>query len=181
MSRIKRIWYPGATYHITSRGNRKENIFLHDYDRIRYLNTLKYVNKKYPFKLHAYCLMSNHIHLLLETNQFPPGKILHLLHLNYAKYFNKKYDHNGHLFQGRYHAKLIIDRYYFMDAFSYIHLNPFRANLNDQEEINPLWSSHYYYTHDETDKMITKDLFHSYLGQTPYKQWFASKKLKTQQ
>ncbi|MFG6147350.1 transposase [Halobacillus sp. B23F22_1] len=180
MPRVKRIWYPGAMYHITARGNRKENIFHHVYDRMKYLDTLKLVSKKYPFNIHAYCLMSNHIHLLLETTQFPPGKILHLLHLNYAKYFNKKYDHNGHLFQDRYHDKIIMDRYYFMDAFSYIHLNPSRASL-PEEENNPLWSSHYYYTHNESDPILSKELFHNYLGSTPYSQWFTTQKLKIEE
>ncbi|WP_173918603.1 transposase [Halobacillus sp. Marseille-Q1614] len=171
MPRGKRIWYPGAMYHITARGNRKENIFLSDYDRMKYLATIQKVKTKFRFNLHAYCLMSNHIHLLIETTQFPPGKILHLLHLNYSKYFNKKYDHVGHLFQGRYWDKLIMNRYYFTKACSYIHLNPSTANLLDEEN-SPLWSSHYYYANNESDPLITKELLLAYIDALSYDEWY---------
>ncbi|MFD4927433.1 transposase [Peribacillus butanolivorans] len=71
MPRKPRIWYPGAMYHITSRGNRHSNIFLDDKDRLRYLHHLEETKEKYFFELHSYCLMTNHVHLLLETMQHP--------------------------------------------------------------------------------------------------------------
>jgi REP element-mobilizing transposase RayT len=88
MPRRAREWTPG-TYHVYCRGNRKQNIFIHDDDLRKYLSYLLDTKQKYPFKLHAYCLMPNHLHLLLESDKVPLDKILHTQHTRYAIYFNK--------------------------------------------------------------------------------------------
>ncbi|MYL51697.1 hypothetical protein GLV98_19790 [Halobacillus litoralis] len=76
LARKKRFWFPGAIFHITARGNRRQNIFLNDTDRVSYLGYLKEVKEVHRFKLHAYCLMSNHVHLIIEINHSPPSAIL---------------------------------------------------------------------------------------------------------
>ncbi|MFB6803830.1 transposase [Peribacillus butanolivorans] len=129
MPRKPRIWYPGAMYHITSRGNRHSNIFLDDKDRLRYLHHLEETKEKYFFELHSYCLMTNHVHLLLETMQHPISDIMHKLNSRYAISFNRRHDHDGHLFQGRYHSVLIESIEQFTATSRYIHLNPVKANI----------------------------------------------------
>ncbi|WP_216831529.1 REP-associated tyrosine transposase [Alkalihalobacterium elongatum] len=141
MARKPRIWFPGATYHITSRGNRRADIFYDLNDRYMYLSLLEKTRIQYPFHLHAYCLMTNHIHLLLETKDTPTKDIIKKLHSLYAMYFNKRHDTSGHLFQGRYHAEIIHDDTYFLEASKYIHLNPVEANMVERPE-SYRWSSY---------------------------------------
>lgn len=129
MPRRPRIWYPGAMYHITSRGNRRSDIFLDDKDRLRYLRYLEETKERYYFELHSYCLMTNHVHLLLETKQHPISDIMHKLNSRYAISFNKRHDHDGHLFQGRYHSVLIESIEQLTATSRYIHLNPVQANI----------------------------------------------------
>ncbi|WP_231495815.1 transposase [Paucisalibacillus sp. EB02] len=129
MPRKHRVWFPGATYHITARGNRKDTIFYDTEDYETYLELLYVCKDRDQLELHAYCLMPNHIHLLMETKDTPPGKIIKYIHMNYAIAFNKKYNFTGHLFQGRYNAKLVLDDQYFLQASKYIHLNPTEANI----------------------------------------------------
>ncbi len=102
MSRPLRIEYAGAVYHVTSRGNEKKSVFRTDRDRENFLNTLQHVTKKYNWICHAYCLMTNHYHLLIET---PDGNLsLGMRQLNgvYTQLFNKLHGRIGHLFQGRF-------------------------------------------------------------------------------
>ncbi len=106
-----------------------------------YLRLLKATNEKYPFTLHAYCLMTNHIHLLLETKESPTKDIMRYLHSRYATYFNQRHDLVGHVFQGRYHAEFIDSATYFIEVSRYIHLNPVKSNLVDKPE-HYSWSSY---------------------------------------
>lgn len=129
MARKHRVWWPGASYHIMSRGNHQLKIFKDDEDRQVYLSILGQVKEKYPFILHAYCLMTNHIHIQLETIEIEPGKIMKLLNMKYAIFFNKKYRFVGQLMQGRYRAELIEDDRYFLALNRYIHLNPVKAGI----------------------------------------------------
>ncbi|MCR2822347.1 transposase [Lederbergia panacisoli] len=156
MARKRREWLPGDTLHITSRGNRKEVLFYDDKDRHYYLALLSKAKNKYPFQLHSYCLMRNHIHLLIETTHTPPGKIIHSAHASYARYFNNRYDLVGHVFQGRFVSKKIKDAAHFLYVSRYIHRNPFEANIvNDPRDYN--WSSYPAYVNDKEDPLITKD------------------------
>ncbi|MBM7551499.1 transposase [Thalassobacillus pellis] len=141
MPTVKRHWFPGAMYHITARGNRKNNIFEEDADRYYYLELLYRSKKGYPFELHAYCLMPNHVHLLIETYNFPPRYFMRETHSQYARFFNKKYGFVGHLFQGRFKGQPLKDLQAFLQVSRYIHLNPCRANLTDNPE-SYKWSSY---------------------------------------
>lgn len=152
LARKKRIWFPGAKYHLTGRGIRRMPLFHDEEDRLEYLRLLKYTKAKMPFHLQSYCLMTNHVHLQVETLDYPPGDIIKYLHSNYAKYFNKKYEFGGHLFESRYGSVLLDSKAQELDTHRYIHLNPLRAaivkDLNDYE-----WSSYRAYVG------ITQDAF----------------------
>jgi len=129
MVRPLRIEYSGAVYHITSRGNEKKAVFKDDQDNINFLNALQHVNKRYHWICHAYCLMDNHYHLLIET---PDGNLsLGMRQLNgvYTQLFNKRHQRAGHLFQGRYKSILIQKDSYLLEVCRYVVLNPLRAGM----------------------------------------------------
>jgi putative transposase len=129
MARPLRIEYPEAVYHITSRGNEKKPVYKDDRDRDNFLTTLDKVNKRYNWLCHAYCLMDNHFHLLIET---PDGNLsLGMRQLTgvYAQAFNKRHRRVGHLFQGRYKAILIQKDSHLLEVCRYVVLNPVRAHL----------------------------------------------------
>jgi len=141
MTRPLRIEYAGAVYHITSRGNEKKAIFKDDQDNINFLNTLQHVNKRYHWICHAYCLMDNHYHLLIET---PDGNLsLGMRQLNgvYTQLFNKRHQRAGHLFQGRYKSILIQKDSYLLAVCRYVVLNPVRAGMVARPEAWR-WSSY---------------------------------------
>ena len=129
MPRKNRIWYPGAIYHVMSRGNRRSEIFLKDNDYELFLMYLKMIRDKLGFKIHSICLMTNHFHILIETETVELSKIMQKLLSMYAEEFNYIHGFTGHLFEGRYTAKLIEDERYFLEVSRYIHLNPVKANM----------------------------------------------------
>ena len=129
MSRPLRIEYPGAVYHVTSRGNEKKAVFKDDQDRENFLRTLQHVNKRYNWLCHAYCLMDNHYHLLIET---PDGNLaLGMRQANgvYTQLFNNRRHRTGHLFQGRYKAIVIQKDSHLLEVCRYVVLNPVRARM----------------------------------------------------
>jgi REP element-mobilizing transposase RayT len=144
MTRPLRIEYPGAYYHITSRGNERKNIYINKGDRERFLAYLKSAHQRYGAVIHAFCLMSNHYHLFLET---PKGNLSQIMrHINgaYTNYFNIRHKRIGHLFQGRYKAIIVEADSYAGELSRYIHLNPVRAGIVDIPE-KFSWSSYQYY------------------------------------
>jgi putative transposase len=141
LARQKRIEYPGAFYHITSRGNRKQTIFLSDDDRIFFLHCLRRACEKYGIVIQGYCLMDNHYHLFIETPWGNLSKAMHYLNTAYAIYFNKKHAYVGHPFQGRFKAVLVQAESYARDLVAYIHLNPVRARIVEGPERYP-WSDY---------------------------------------
>lgn len=141
MARKNRKWFPGAIYHIMARGNYRQNIFKDDEDFKVFLVLMQDAKTKYGFKLHAYCLMTNHYHLLLETEQTEIWKIMKRINQIYAAYYNEKYRLTGHLFQGRYKSCLVENDSYFLQTSRYIHLNPVKAKMVPRAEAYP-WSSY---------------------------------------
>jgi putative transposase len=164
LSRKPRVWFPGAMYHITNRGNRKSSIFYDEYDYEAYLRILEESRRYFPFYLHTYCLMTNHIHLQLETIDHHPQDIMKMLNSRYAMYFNKRHDLVGHVFQGRYGAELINSLVYFLEVSKYIHLNPEEAKIvispNDYR-----WSSYSAYLTDSENPHITTTKILSYFSE----------------
>lgn len=141
MGRPLRITYSGAHYHVTSRGNEQKDVFKNRRDREQFLSYLESATTRYRAVIHAYCLMTNHYHLLLET---PEGNLSEIMrHINgaYTNYFNTKRKRTGHLFQGRYKAILIEADEYLMELSRYIHLNPVRAGMTVKPEEHS-WSSY---------------------------------------
>ncbi|UOQ94451.1 transposase [Halobacillus shinanisalinarum] len=179
MANPKRVWFPHASYHITSRGNRKADIFFDPSDRYYYLELLARNKRSYPFHLHAYCLMTNHVHLLIETIDHPPGIFMKELHSNYAMYFNKKYDYVGHLFQGPYKAELQDDINAMLQVSRYIHLNPCRANITSSPE-EYRWSSYpHYLSKRPPNTLITTSTLLSYFKDKEEYDSFVKLPLKT--
>ncbi|WP_026494258.1 transposase [Butyrivibrio sp. WCD3002] len=129
MARKKRIWYPGATYHVMSRGNRRNSIFKDEWDYGMFMECLKSVKEQYDFKIHSICLMTNHFHMIVETGGTEIWKIMHKLLLSYAATYNMKYKLTGHLFENRYIGQIIEDDTYLLEASRYIHLNPVKAQM----------------------------------------------------
>lgn len=129
MARKKRTWYPGATYHVMSRGNRRAAIYKDHADYISFLNIIRVICRKHPFKIHSICLMTNHFHFILETADTQLWKIMQKILSIYAEEFNHRYRLTGHLFEGRYTSSLIEDERYFLEASRYIHLNPVKAAM----------------------------------------------------
>lgn len=141
MARQLRIQFPGALYHITARGNDKQDIFLREDDYDDFLLILGKACKRYNLILHSYCLMSNHYHLLIET---PVGNIsqgMRQINSSYTQHFNKKYQRVGHLLQGRFKSILVEKESYLLELSRYISLNPVRARMVEDPKDWP-WSSY---------------------------------------
>jgi putative transposase len=127
MARPLRIEYPDAFYHVTSRGNERKNIFRIEKDYERFLGYLESATDRYGARIHCFCLMSNHYHLLLETPKGNLHMILHHLNTSYTNYLNARTGRVGHLLQGRYCCILVEKDSYAIELSRYIHLNPVRA------------------------------------------------------
>jgi putative transposase len=144
MARKPRIEFEGALYHVITRGNQRQRVFKDMGDHWRYLKILADYKIRYEYALYAYVLMSNHVHLLIETRETPLSKILQGINQSYTMYFNRKYGTVGHLFQGRYKAILCDKDAYLLSLVKYIHLNPMRVGVVKEVEKYP-WSSHRVY------------------------------------
>jgi len=141
MARALRITFEGAFYHVTSRGNERRAVFKSKRDREKFIEYLETATERYSALIHAYCLMDNHYHLLIET---PVGNLSQIMrHINgaYTTYFNVKRARSGHLFQGRYKAILVEKDECAKELSRYIHLNPVRAKMIETPEDYP-WSSY---------------------------------------
>ncbi|MBJ6725598.1 REP-associated tyrosine transposase [Geomesophilobacter sediminis] len=144
MARPLRIEYPDAFYHVTGRGNERHDIFRNVGDRRKFLSCLQSSNERYLAVIHAYCLMTNHYHLLLQTPLGNLSQVMHHINQAYANYFNVKRKRVGHLFQGRFQAVLVEADSYATELSRYIHLNPVRADMVALPEDYP-WSSFHGY------------------------------------
>lgn len=129
MARPLRIEFEGALYHVTSRGDGQEDIYLDDNDRETYLDVLSDVCERFNWTIHAFCLMSNHYHLLVETPEGNLAKGMRQLNGVYTQRFNRKHSRAGHVFQGRYKAILVQKESYLLELARYIVLNPVRAQM----------------------------------------------------
>ena len=129
MARPLRLEFPGAVYHVTSRGNDRQDIAIDEHDRSQFLSLLTHVVDRYAWLCHAYCLMGNHYHLLIETPQ--PNLSLGMRQLNgrYTQAYNRRHERVGHLFQGRFIAILVEKEAHLLELSRYVVLNPVRAKL----------------------------------------------------
>jgi putative transposase len=144
MARKPRIHFPGALYHVITRGNRRQGVFQDEKDFEQFLTYLSNCKNRFPFLLYAYALMQNHLHFLIEVGEIPLSRIMQSLLFGYAQYFNRRYKEVGHLFQGRYKAILCDKDAYLLELVRYIHLNPMRARIAKRPE-DYAWTGHLSY------------------------------------
>lgn len=169
MGRPLRIEYPGAFYHVTSRGNEQKDIFKSEADREKFLTYLDSAAERYGAVFHAYCLMSNHYHLMIETPEGNLSRIMKHINNSYTNYFNIKRKRAGHLLQGRYKAILIEADAYAAELSRYIHLNPVRAKMvSSPEEYK--WSSYRFYSEGEAPSWLSTGFVLGYFGTEPEEQ-----------
>ncbi len=148
----RKISYSGF-YHVMVRGVNKEIIFRDDRDRRNFLHLLKYYKTKLNCVIHAYCLMNNHVHILIEDTNNKLGELMKNVTSVYAGEFNKKYKRIGHLFQDRFKSQCVETDFYLLRLIRYIHRNPEKAKICKIEEYK--WSSYKEYLYGE--KIIKKD------------------------
>jgi putative transposase len=129
MPRHPRVQAHGAIYHLTTRGNRRQEIFIDTRDRLRFLQLVQGVVDLLGWMCHAYCLMANHYHLLVQTPEADLSRGMHRLNGVYAKWFNWRHDYGGHLFERRFHDELVEGQAHLLELTRYIVLNPVRAGL----------------------------------------------------
>ena len=143
MTYKKREWWPGVVLHITARGNHRNDIFRDEEDFQIYLGLIKEALEFYngDFEVYAYCLMDNHVHLLVKCKEKHISMFISRVHSLYAKIFNKKYRYIGYLFQNRYFTEVIENDSQFLSTCRYIHLNPIRAKMVGKPEEYE-WSSY---------------------------------------
>lgn len=158
MARQIRIEFPGAFYHVFSRGNQRQRVFLDDEDRAFFINLLRAAYERFGTIIHVYCLMPNHFHILIETPYGHLSRTMHFLITSYTVCFNKKHDRRGHLFQGRYKSILVEAVVYARGLSRYIHLNPVVKGLVKQPEDYPWSSCGYYLGKAKPERWLATDL-----------------------
>lgn len=141
MARPLRLEYPGALYHVTTRGNAGQNIFKTDKDRRSFLELFGTIVERFHWRCHAYCLMDNHYHLIVETLRANLSRGMRQINGIYTQKYNWKYKKTGHVFQGRYKAIIVDKDSYLLELSRYVVLNPVRANMVEKPE-DWKWSSY---------------------------------------
>jgi putative transposase len=139
MARLPRPRLPDGAYHVTARGTDRAPLFLDDEDRRDFINLLRLIVLGERWRCHAYCLMTNHYHLVLETSRERLSEGMRRLNGRYARRFNWRHDRTGHLFEGRYSAKVIDDERQLSTACAYVLANPVRAGICSRVDDWP-WS-----------------------------------------
>jgi REP element-mobilizing transposase RayT len=167
MARPLRITFPGAFYHVTSRGNEQKAVFRSKRDREKFLEYLQSATERYNARIQAYCLMDNHYHLLLETPSANLPQIMRHINGAYTTYFNIKRSRSGHLFQGRYKAILVDKDSYAKELSRYIHLNPVRAEMVKTPGAYPWSSYNAYIGKSEAPDWLHRDFILAYFGKRP--------------
>lgn len=140
---MRRVWSPVHFHHVTSRGNWRDDLFRKERDFRYFLNLIDKSYKKYGIELASYCLMSNHYHLLLKSEETHLSTVMRWINKSYADYYNYRYDVSGHLFQKRFYSKPIYDVFGVAEVGRYIHLNPVDACIVRQPQ-EYRWSSYRY-------------------------------------
>jgi putative transposase len=163
MARRPRLFASGILYHVIVRGNHRQKTFLNERDYQAYLDRLGRYRKKFGVTVYAYCLMSNHVHLLVETGSQPLWRFMQGLQQSYTQYFNRKHHKVGHLFQGRYKAILCEKDEYLLTLVRYIHLNPIRAKLVQKLDDYP-YSGHREYCAVRASEVLAPDRVLDMLG-----------------
>lgn len=147
------------TYHIIIKGADRQLLFEEQKDYLKYLDILRYYKEKFHFQIYAYCLMSNHVHLLIQHSaEFTLESIFRPINTTYAGWFNHKYQRTGFLQDGRYHSEPVENISYLLTVIRYIHYNPAKAGLEKVPGSSYPWSSFYEYQNGITDLTDTEDI-----------------------
>ena len=177
MPRKARIKSETGIYHLICRGINKQNIFEDEEDKQRFLETLAHYKSLSGYSLYGYCLMDNHIHLLIKENKESVDQVIKRISSSYVYWYNQKYQRCGHLFQERYKSEVVETDAYFLMALRYIHQNPVKAGIT-QSASEYLWSSYHNYVGIEgitdiefaletfsSDKTVATKLFIEYTNE----------------
>jgi len=156
MARKPRVYYPAALYHVILRGNGGQEIFFGKEDRFRFYLLLQEGIERYGHQVHAFSLMTNHVHLAIQVGEVGLPRIIQNLTFRYTRWVNWRQHRTGHLFQGRYKAVLVDADSYLLELSRYIHLNPVRSGIVRRPE-DYLWSGHRAYLGLETIPWLTTD------------------------
>ena len=175
MARTIRQHLRCGLYHVMFRGNNKQAIFLDEADRNIFYDILESATKHYDCKIHLFCLMTNHVHLLIEVIDMPLYKVSQIICGRYATKFNRKHNTVGHLFQGRYKAQVVQSDKYLLELCHYIHMNPIEASMVEKLDDYP-WSSHPTYKGMKPIHWLTTDHVNDLLaGQGGYSHYMEQK------
>lgn len=156
MPRTPRKKSESGIYHIVIRGVNKQQIFYDSYDFEKFFAILSECKSISGFEIYSYCLMSNHVHILIKENTEPIGTVMKRICTRYAMWFNKKHNRTGHLFQDRFHSEPVDNDIYFLAVFNYIHNNPVKAGICESSAAYP-YSSAGIYENKKTDGLIDID------------------------
>lgn len=163
MPRLPRIDIPGLIYHVTNRGTNRQAIFHSDRDRQDFLRLLLTTQSEFPFTLHAYCLMTNHFHLLIQTINHSLSRTIQYWTGLYGSLFNRRHNRSGRMVQGRFHSIPVQEDSYFTVAARYIHLNPVRAGMVIRPE-DYAWSNYGKLIRGEADPHVDTSFLMGYFG-----------------
>lgn len=164
MPRAGRICIEEGVFHIMARGNNKQLVFHNERDFIMYKETLSRLKDEQPFKLYHYCLMSNHVHMVIETNENTElSKLMKRINLSYYHYYKKQYGYSGHFWQGRFKSLLIEKDSYLLACGFYIERNPMRAKMVKLPDQYP-YSSYAYYAFGKDDPLLDENPCYETLG-----------------
>ena len=164
MPRIGRIYIEEGVFHIMARGNNKQPVFHDERDFIVYKKTLLRLKDEQPFKLYHYCLMTNHVHMVIETNEDTKlSKLMKRISLSYYHYYKKRYGYSGHFWQDRFKSLLIEKDPYLLACGLYIERNPIRAKMVSLPE-QYMYSSYACYAFGKDDPLLDKDPCYETLG-----------------
>jgi len=165
MPHTLRVSFAGGLFHVTTRGNNRERVFYDDGDYEKFKALLRKYREKHNFKLYAYSLMPNHVHLLIETTTTASiSTIMHALNMSYAKYFNARHGRVGHVWQGRFHSSIIDSENYFLEVMRYMDLNPVRAGMCEKPDQYE-WSSHRHFALGKHDDLVDSHELYDNLGE----------------
>jgi putative transposase len=165
MPRTARIAPQEFVYHILTRGNNKQDIFKDEEDFQKYIDILKKYKEKYHFKLYHYILMTNHVHLVIETTEAGGelAQIMKGINISYAQYFKSKYKYTGHFWQDRFKSIIISKDEYLLACGSYVELNPVRAGMV-KEPKEYLWSSYHANAYGKNDYLVDEHIIYENLS-----------------
>jgi len=176
MPRKRRMYLPGIPAHVVQRGNNRDACFFDEQDYREYLNWLKEATEKYRVALHAYVLMTNHVHLLMTpSDEAGISKVMQSVGRRYVQYVNHNYRRSGTLWEGRHKGSIVDAEDYLLSCYRYIELNPVRAGMVEHPG-DYSWSSYRHHAYGEKNREIIDHPLYIALGQQNEQRWACYRK-----